>query len=212
MSVNTFGRVLRFTTWGESHGPALGAIVDGCPPGLELAEADIQPFLDARKPGQSKFTTQRKEADLVKILSGTFDANLDGTRDEQHPEWKGTIDWLGLQYYFRGGVSGDRPILPAPLSLTPCTSGLDFGSCFPSPQPSYCVPMMGYEGWIDRPAYFTDALYEESARLTAAVCDRYGIPKDRAHILGHYEVPGTDHTDPGPNWDWTRYIRLVNFA
>ncbi|MGW2781387.1 N-acetylmuramoyl-L-alanine amidase [Streptomyces populi] len=69
-----------------------------------------------------------------------------------------------------------------------------------------------HEGWIDRPAYFTNALYEESARLTAAICDRYGIPKDRAHILGHYEVPGTDHTDPGPNWDWTRYIRLVNFA
>jgi N-acetyl-anhydromuramyl-L-alanine amidase AmpD len=69
-----------------------------------------------------------------------------------------------------------------------------------------------HEGWVDRPAYFTDALYEQSALLTAAICDTYGIPKDRAHILGHYEVPGTDHTDPGPNWDWTRYIRLVNFA
>jgi chorismate synthase len=79
MSVNTFGRVLRMTTWGESHGPALGAIVDGCPPGLALAETDIQPFLDARKPGQSKFTTQRKEADLVKILSGTFEGRTTGT-------------------------------------------------------------------------------------------------------------------------------------
>lgn len=69
-----------------------------------------------------------------------------------------------------------------------------------------------HEGWVDKPAYFTNALYEESARLTATICDQYGIPKDRAHILGHYEVPGTDHTDPGPNWDWTRYIRLVNFA
>ena len=69
-----------------------------------------------------------------------------------------------------------------------------------------------HEGWVDQPAYFTNALYEESAKLTAAVCARYGIPRDRAHILGHYEVPGTDHTDPGPNWDWTRYIRLVNFA
>jgi N-acetyl-anhydromuramyl-L-alanine amidase AmpD len=69
-----------------------------------------------------------------------------------------------------------------------------------------------HEGWVDRPAYFTDALYEESAKLTAMICDQYGLPKDRAHILGHYEVPGTDHTDPGPNWDWTRYIRLVNFA
>ncbi|MEV5906148.1 N-acetylmuramoyl-L-alanine amidase [Streptomyces sp. NPDC052127] len=69
-----------------------------------------------------------------------------------------------------------------------------------------------HEGWVDRPAYFTDALYEESARLTASVCDRYGIPKDRAHIIGHYEVPGTDHTDPGPNWDWSHYLRLVGSA
>ncbi|PKV89232.1 N-acetylmuramoyl-L-alanine amidase [Streptomyces sp. TLI_146] len=69
-----------------------------------------------------------------------------------------------------------------------------------------------HEGWVDQPAYFTDALYEESARLTASICDRHGIPKDREHIIGHYQVPGTDHTDPGPNWDWVRYIRLVNFA
>ncbi|MEV4229284.1 peptidoglycan recognition family protein [Streptomyces bobili] len=67
-----------------------------------------------------------------------------------------------------------------------------------------------HEGWVDRPAYFTDALYERSARLTASVCDRYGIPRDRAHIIGHHEVPGTDHTDPGPDWDWVRYVRLVN--
>jgi N-acetyl-anhydromuramyl-L-alanine amidase AmpD len=69
-----------------------------------------------------------------------------------------------------------------------------------------------HEGWVDRPAYFTNALYEQSAGLAAAICDRYGIPKDRAHIIGHHEVPGTDHTDPGPYWDWVRYIRLVNFA
>jgi chorismate synthase len=79
MSWNTFGRVLRFTTWGESHGPAIGAVVDGCPPGLELAESDIQPFLDARKPGQSKYTTQRREADEVRILSGTFEGRTTGT-------------------------------------------------------------------------------------------------------------------------------------
>jgi N-acetyl-anhydromuramyl-L-alanine amidase AmpD len=69
-----------------------------------------------------------------------------------------------------------------------------------------------HEGWVDRPAYFTDVLYEPSARLTAAICVKYGIPKDRTHIIGHYEVPGADHTDPGPNWDWTRFIRLVDFA
>ena len=79
MSVNTFGRVLRFTSWGESHGPALGAVVDGCPPGLELSERQIQPFLDARRPGQSRFTTQRREPDQVKILSGTFEGKTTGT-------------------------------------------------------------------------------------------------------------------------------------
>ena len=86
MSVNSFGRVLRMTTWGESHGPALGAVVDGCPPGLELAETDIQPYLDARKPGTSTFTTQRKEADLVRILSGTFEGKTTGTPISLHIE------------------------------------------------------------------------------------------------------------------------------
>ena len=73
MSVNTFGRVFRFTTWGESHGPALGVAIDGCPPGIALREEDIQPFLDARRPGQSRYTTQRREADAVQIMSGVFD-------------------------------------------------------------------------------------------------------------------------------------------
>lgn len=69
-----------------------------------------------------------------------------------------------------------------------------------------------HEGWVDKPAYFTDALYEMSAVLTADVCERYGIPRDRKHIIGHYEVPGTDHTDPGPYWDWARYMRMVELA
>ncbi|MGW6054908.1 N-acetylmuramoyl-L-alanine amidase [Streptomyces sp. NPDC055189] len=69
-----------------------------------------------------------------------------------------------------------------------------------------------HEGWVDQPEYFTDAMYEQSALLTAAICDKYDIPKDRKHILGHVEVPGANHTDPGPHWDWTRYIRLVNSA
>lgn len=79
MSFNTFGRVFRFTTWGESHGPAIGAVVDGCPPGLPLSEADIQPFLDARRPGTSRFTTQRREPDGVRILSGVFEGRTTGT-------------------------------------------------------------------------------------------------------------------------------------
>jgi len=72
MSHNTFGHLFRVTTWGESHGPAIGAVVDGCPPGIPLSETDIQGFLDKRKPGQSRFTTQRREADEVRILSGVF--------------------------------------------------------------------------------------------------------------------------------------------
>jgi N-acetyl-anhydromuramyl-L-alanine amidase AmpD len=67
-----------------------------------------------------------------------------------------------------------------------------------------------HEGWVDQPQYFTTAMYHASAALTAAICDTYGIPKDRDHIIGHYQVPGTDHTDPGPDWDWVRYLRLVN--
>jgi chorismate synthase len=72
MSHNTFGHLFRVTTWGESHGPAIGAIIDGCPPGIALEAHEIQAYLDKRKPGQSRFTTQRQEADAVKILSGVF--------------------------------------------------------------------------------------------------------------------------------------------
>ena len=79
MSFNTFGRVLRFTTWGESHGPALGVVLDGVPPGIALSEKDIQPFMDARRPGQNKFTTQRREPDAVRIMSGVFD-NSEGVQ------------------------------------------------------------------------------------------------------------------------------------
>ena len=79
MSHNSFGHSFRFTTWGESHGPAIGAVVDGCPPGLALSESDIQPWLDKRRPGQSRFTTQRQEPDQVRILSGVYDGQTTGT-------------------------------------------------------------------------------------------------------------------------------------
>jgi chorismate synthase len=72
MAGNSFGTLFRFTTWGESHGPAIGCVVDGCPPRIALTEADIQPYLDRRRPGQSRFTTQRQEPDTVRILSGVF--------------------------------------------------------------------------------------------------------------------------------------------
>jgi len=79
MSHNTFGHLFRVTTWGESHGPAIGGVVDGMPAGIALSEADIQPYLDKRRPGQSKFTTQRQEADQVRILSGVYEGRTTGT-------------------------------------------------------------------------------------------------------------------------------------
>ena len=79
MSLNTFGHLFRFTTWGESHGPSIGAVVDGCPPGIALSEMDIQPWLDRRRPGTSRFTTQRQEPDQVRVLSGVFEGRTTGT-------------------------------------------------------------------------------------------------------------------------------------
>lgn len=66
-----------------------------------------------------------------------------------------------------------------------------------------------HEGFVDRPELFTDRMYQASAQITADICDRYGFPRDRKHIIGHNEVPGADHTDPGPHWDWDKYLRMV---
>ncbi len=79
MSANSFGHLFRFTTWGESHGPAIGCVIDGAPPRIALAEADIQHWLDRRRPGQSRFTTQRREPDEVRVLSGVFEGKTTGT-------------------------------------------------------------------------------------------------------------------------------------
>src|SRR5688500_9211104 len=78
MSHNSFGHLFRVTTWGESHGPAIGCVVDGCPPLIPISEAEIQGFLDKRRPGQSRFTTQRREPDQVRILSGVFEDGATG--------------------------------------------------------------------------------------------------------------------------------------
>ncbi|MBC8129191.1 MAG: chorismate synthase, partial [Rhizobiaceae bacterium] len=78
MSHNSFGHLFRVTTWGESHGPAIGCIVDGTPPGLVFSERFIQDFLDRRRPGQSRFTTQRQEPDTVRVLSGTMPGEAEG--------------------------------------------------------------------------------------------------------------------------------------
>jgi chorismate synthase len=102
MAGNSFGALFRFTTWGESHGPAIGVVVDGVPPRLPLAEADIQHWLDKRKPGQSRYTTQRREADLVRIMSGTFDGVTTGTpiqlmienTDQRSKDYRNIADWF----------------------------------------------------------------------------------------------------------------------
>jgi len=129
MSLNSFGHLFRMTTWGESHGPALGATVDGCPPGLALAEADLQHWLDKRRPGQSRYTTQRREPDRVEILSGVFEGQTTGTpiqlmiRNEDHrskdyseiattfrPGHADITYWLkyGIRDYRGGGRSSAR--------------------------------------------------------------------------------------------------------
>ena len=104
MSGNSFGSSFIVTTFGESHGVALGCIVDGCPPGLELCEEDIQKELDKRKPGSSKYTTQRKEHDKVEILSGVFEGKTTGTpigllirnKDQKSKDYDQLKDVLGL--------------------------------------------------------------------------------------------------------------------
>ncbi len=129
MAGNGFGQSLRFTTFGESHGPAIGCVIDGVPPGLPLTEAQIQPWLDQRKPGQNRFTTQRREADEVRILSGVFEGVTTGTsigllidntdqRSKDYGDIKDTFrpghaDWVyeqkyGLRDYRGGGRSSAR--------------------------------------------------------------------------------------------------------
>lgn len=105
MSSNTFGKLFRFTTWGESHGEAIGCVIDGVPPLIPLSEKDIQPFLDRRKPGQSRFTTQRRESDTVKILSGVFEGKTTGTPVSLiiHNEDQRSKDYGDIQNTFRPG-------------------------------------------------------------------------------------------------------------
>ena len=105
MSFNTFGKIFRFTTWGESHGPAIGCIVDGCPPNIPISEKEIQKDMDKRRPGQSKFTTQRKESDKVSILSGVFEGKTTGTPISMiiYNEDKRSRDYESIKDKFRPG-------------------------------------------------------------------------------------------------------------
>ena len=105
MSFNTFGKIFRFTTWGESHGPAIGCVIDGCPPNIPLSEKDIQADMDRRRPGQSKFTTQRKEPDKAIILSGVFEGKTTGTPISIiiYNEDKKSRDYESIKNKFRPG-------------------------------------------------------------------------------------------------------------
>ena len=105
MSFNTFGKIFRFTTWGESHGPAIGCVIDGCPPNILISEKDIQKDMNKRRPGQSKFTTQRKESDKVNILSGVFEGKTTGTPISIiiHNEDKKSRDYESIKNKFRPG-------------------------------------------------------------------------------------------------------------
>lgn len=105
MSGSTFGNIFRISTWGESHGKALGVVIDGCPAGLELCEDDIQVFLDRRKPGQSKYVTQRKESDSVEILSGVFEGRTTGTPISLivRNESQRSADYSEIAGYYRPG-------------------------------------------------------------------------------------------------------------
>ena len=105
MSGSTFGNIFRISTWGESHGKALGVVIDGCPAGLLLCEEDIQRFLDRRKPGQSKYVTQRKESDKVEILSGVFEGRTTGTPISLivRNESQRSADYSDIANYYRPG-------------------------------------------------------------------------------------------------------------
>lgn len=123
--------------------------------GLSLSVADWQPSR-GHKPSKDPADLAARDR-LVYVFhylfvdalrGGGFDADLDGVAEEPHPEWAGTLDWLGLQYYFRAGVTGERALIPL-VDLTPCFGGFDLGACLPAADPTYCVPRMGYEGWTD---------------------------------------------------------------
>ena len=123
--------------------------------GLSLSVADWQPARD-NKPSTNPDDVAARDRLVYlfhylwvdALLTGAVDTNLDAVPDEQHPEWAGTLDWLGVQYYFRSGVTAAFALIPG-ANLTPCFGGFDLGSCLPAPDPTYCVPRMGYEAWID---------------------------------------------------------------
>ncbi|MBC2900046.1 N-acetylmuramoyl-L-alanine amidase [Streptomyces cupreus] len=184
-------------------GAALAAVPYGLLPGPQAdaqVQAPDQPTAEWQRASPANFTAARRpvehRVDLV-IVHVT------------QTDWSGTLTVFQNP---RKKVSAHYVVRSADGHVAQCVRESDIA--WHAGNWDYNTRSIGieHEGWVDRPAYFTDALYERSAALTAAICARHGIPRDRRHIIGHHEVPGTDHTDPGPHWDWARYIGLVKAA
>jgi chorismate synthase len=184
MSFNTFGHMFRFTTWGESHGPALGAVVDGCPPGLPLSESDIQPFLDARRPGQSRFTTQRQEPDQVRILSGVFE-----------------------------GQDGVQRTTGTPISLmieNVDQRSKDYGDVAKAYRPGHADYAYDAKyGFRDYRGGGRSSARETAARVAAGAVARLVIPE--VSVLGWVSAIGGDAIDPA-NFDASEITRNPFFC
>lgn len=157
--------------------------------GAEWVAADGGNWRRADRPAD--YTIDRV---IIHVVQGSYAVALKVFRDPEHG--------AASHYVVRGG-DGHVAQMVRELDVA-----------FHAGDRSYNERSVGieHEGFVDRPEDFTDAMYESSARLTAGICERYGIPVDREHIMGHHEVPGTDHTDPGKHWDWDRYLRLVREA
>ncbi|MBL0776176.1 MULTISPECIES: N-acetylmuramoyl-L-alanine amidase [Streptomyces] len=160
---------------------------------------------------------QRPDADWVPAAPGNYTV---ANRPRQYPvdfvvihvTQETYADTLGIFQNPAKKVSAHYVVRSADGRVAQCVREADVG--WHAGNWDYNTRSVGieHEGWVDKPEYFTDAMYSASAALTAAICDSYAIPRTRAHIIGHHEVPGATHTDPGPLWDWDRYIKLVKAA